>query len=78
MKKSNIIIAIVAILVVAGIGIGIYCAAKSDGDTTSTPRNYASNSTRSGSLLDRLNAEIASGAYKKKDNGGDAGQEETA
>lgn len=77
MKKSNIIIAVVAILVLACIGVGIYFATKSDGDSTSTLRTYASNSTRSGSLLDRLNAEIEAGAYKKKKDG-DSGQEQTA
>ncbi len=79
MKTQNIIIAVVAILVVAGIAIGVYFATKSDSGTTSGGTTYASNGTRSGSLLDRLNAEIEAGAYKKKDKeGGDAAQEGTA
>lgn len=79
MKTQNIIIAVVAILVIAGIAIGVYFASKSDSSSTTTgTTTYASNGARSGSLLDRLNAEIEAGAYKKKDQGGDAAQEGTA
>lgn len=78
MKTQNIIIAVVAILVIAGIAIGVYFASKSDSSSTTTgTTTYASNGARSGSLLDRLNAEIEAGAYKKN-QGGDAAQEGTA
>lgn len=76
MKKSSIIIAVVAILVIAGIAVGVYFATKSEGD--STTREFASNSDplRSGSILDRLRAEQEAGLYSKKK--GDNAEEGTA
>lgn len=71
MKKQNIIIIIVAILVVAGIAAGVYFATKSDNSSSGSNYAYSKDPLRSGSLLDRLKAEQEAGLYGKKDNTAD-------
>ena len=80
MKNKKLIIAIVAVLIIVGIAVGVYFSTKSDSSSTTTGKTYASNG-RSGSLLERLNAEIESGAYgskSDKNNGSESAQEGVA
>lgn len=63
MKTQNIIIAVVAILVIAGIALGVYFSAKNDGGTSPREIAYNNDPLRSGSLLDRLRAEQEAGMY---------------
>ena len=67
MKSQNIIIAVVAVLVIAGIAIGVYFATKNDSGTTPREIAYNNDPLRSGSILDRLRAEQEAGLYDKKD-----------
>ena len=74
MKSQNMIIVVVAVLVIAGIAIGVYFATKND--SGSTPREIAYNNDplRSGSLLDRLRAEQDAGMYSKKKETAESGE----
>ena len=74
MKTQNIIIAVVAILVIAGIAFGVYFSSKSN-DVSST-LYYNANSLRSGSLLDRLQAEQQAGLYNNKNQTGSVEENE--
>lgn len=67
MKSQNIIIVVVAVLVIAGIAIGVYFATKNDSGSTPREITYNNDPLRSGSILDRLRAEQEAGLYDKKD-----------
>lgn len=67
MKNQNLIIAAVVLLILVMGGVGLFLVIrKTDSKESARPIALTNNPLRSGSLLDRINAEKEAGLYGKK------------